>query len=116
MCVAAQTFAEKLFARLQKGSGEKFETRMALMTLVSRVIGVHKLLLLNFYPFMQRYLQPHQRDVPQLLATLVQVCLFSSGPEINDNSLWPQVEYACITELPFMLTVCLSALPRLPRC
>ncbi len=73
MCGCMQTFAEKLFARLQKGSGEKFETRMAIMTLVSRVVGVHKLLLLNFYPFMQRYLQPHQRDVPQLLATLVQV-------------------------------------------
>ncbi|CAL8470003.1 g9545 [Coccomyxa elongata] len=77
-----QTFAEKLFARLQKGSGEKFETRMAIMTLVSRVVGVHKLLLLNFYPFMQRYLQPHQRDVPQLLATLVQACHDLVPPDV----------------------------------
>ncbi|EIE25800.1 SDA1-domain-containing protein [Coccomyxa subellipsoidea C-169] len=77
-----QTFAEKLFARLQKGSGEKFETRMAIMALVSRVIGVHQLLLLNFYPFMQRYLQPHQRDVPQLLATLVQACHDLVPPDV----------------------------------
>ena len=41
--------------------------------LVSRVVGVHRLLLVNFYPFLQRYLQPHQRDVTQLLAALVQV-------------------------------------------
>ena len=46
---------------------------MAMITLISRVVGVHKLLLLNFYPFLQRYLQPHQRDVTTLLAALIQV-------------------------------------------
>ncbi len=44
-----------------------------MVSLVSRVVGVHRLLLVNFYPFLQRYLQPHQRDVTQLLAALVQV-------------------------------------------
>lgn len=68
-----QTFAEDLFKRLNKSLGEKFEVRMAMMNLISRVIGVHKLLLLNFYLFMQKYLLPHQRDAPQILATLVQV-------------------------------------------
>ena len=70
--VSAQTFAERLFARLQRGGGERFETRLAITALVSRVVGVHRLLLLNFYPFLQKYLQPHQRDVTQLLAALVQ--------------------------------------------
>lgn len=68
-----QTFAEKLFVRLQKSSGEKMETRTAMITLISRIMGVHKLILLNFYPFLQRYLQPHQRDVTTLLAALIQV-------------------------------------------
>ena len=68
-----QTFAEKLFVRLQKSSGEKMETRTAMITLISRIVGVHKLILLNFYPFLQRYLQPHQRDVTTLLAALIQV-------------------------------------------
>ena len=69
----AQSFAERLFSRLQRsGGGEKFEARLAVMGLLSRVIGVHRLLLLNFYPFLQKYLQPHQRDVTQLLAALVQ--------------------------------------------
>jgi hypothetical protein len=36
-----QTFAERLFWRLQQGN-ERFETRMAMMNVVSRVIGVHK--------------------------------------------------------------------------
>lgn len=37
----SQAFVEKLFSRLQSG-GEKFDTRMALMALISRVVGVHK--------------------------------------------------------------------------
>jgi hypothetical protein len=47
-----QGFAEKLFKRLQHGH-ERFETRMAMLNLISRTVGVHKLLLLNFYPFLQ---------------------------------------------------------------
>lgn len=31
-----------------------------------RVVGVHKLLVLNFYPFLQKYIAPHQRDVTQV--------------------------------------------------
>ena len=75
-----QTFAEKLFVRLQRSSGEKMETRMAVITLISRVVGVHRLILLNFYPFLQRYLQPHQRDVTTLLAALIQVCPLPAFP------------------------------------
>ncbi|GBF96025.1 hypothetical protein Rsub_08840 [Raphidocelis subcapitata] len=66
-----QAFAERLFARLQ-GSREKWEARAAMMAVASRVIGVHKLLVLNFYPFLQKYIAPHTRDVTQVLAALVQ--------------------------------------------
>jgi hypothetical protein len=44
------------------------------MQVVSRAIGVHELQLDNFYPFMQRYLRPSQRDVVAVLAATVQAC------------------------------------------
>lgn len=67
-----QSFAERLFARLQKAN-ERLETRLAMMAVISRAVGVHRLLLLNFYPFLQKYIQPHQRDVTRILAILIQV-------------------------------------------
>ncbi|KAJ7543469.1 hypothetical protein O6H91_09G039500 [Diphasiastrum complanatum] len=68
-----QGFAEKLFARLNT-CNERFEVKLMLMMVVSRAVGMHRLILLNFYPYVQRYIQPHQRDVTQLLATAVQAC------------------------------------------
>ncbi|KAL4680116.1 hypothetical protein H8957_007380, partial [Semnopithecus entellus] len=40
---------------------ERFEVKMMLMNLISRLVGIHELFLFNFYPFLQRFLQPHQR-------------------------------------------------------
>ena len=37
------------------------------------MVGCHQLLLLNLYPFLQKYMQPHQAEVPTILAVLVQV-------------------------------------------
>lgn len=45
-----------------------------MMNLVSRLIGQHKLLLLPFYSFTQRYIRAHQQHVTQVLAYLVQAC------------------------------------------
>ncbi|GAX82660.1 hypothetical protein CEUSTIGMA_g10086.t1 [Chlamydomonas eustigma] len=75
-----QTFAEKLFSRMQTGH-EKFETRMAMIQVLSRIIGVHKLLVLNFYPYLQKYIAPHQRDVTVILASLVMACHELVPPE-----------------------------------
>ncbi|KAI0495784.1 hypothetical protein KFK09_022087 [Dendrobium nobile] len=69
----AQGFTEKLFSRLHTCS-EKFEVRMMLLKVIARTIGLHGLILLNFYPFLQRYVQPHQRDVTNLLAAGIQAC------------------------------------------
>ena len=57
-----QGFAEMLFKKLKEGA-QVFETKMLLLQVVSRVVGLHQLILLNFYPFLQRYIQPNQRDV-----------------------------------------------------
>ncbi|KAK6772722.1 hypothetical protein RDI58_027960 [Solanum bulbocastanum] len=69
----AQGFAEKLFSRLQT-CNERFEVKMMLMKVIARTVGLHHLILLNFYPYLQKYVQPHQRDVTNLLAAAVQAC------------------------------------------
>lgn len=75
-----QGWAEKLFRRLQ-GGRERFEARIALVNVISRTVGTHKLLLLNFYPFLQKYMNPSQRDVTVILAALVQSCHEVVPPE-----------------------------------
>ncbi|PIA15284.1 SDA1-domain-containing protein [Coemansia reversa NRRL 1564] len=77
-----QGFAEKLFGRVhhsttatKRGGStvDRFEVRLILLKLISRLIGHHQLQLMAFYPFLQRYLQPHQFEVTQILA------LFANG-------------------------------------
>lgn len=50
-----------------------------MMRAVSRVVGVHRLILLNFYPFLQKYIRPHQHDVTHILAALIQVRPSAAG-------------------------------------
>ncbi|XAR48128.1 hypothetical protein NMG60_11030845 [Bertholletia excelsa] len=69
----AQGFAERLFSRLQK-CNERFEVKMMMLKVIARTVGLHRLILLNLYPFLQKYVQPHQRDVTNLLAAAVQSC------------------------------------------
>ena len=66
MIYDAQGFAEKLFKKVQK-SGDSFDVRLLALNLISRLISVHQLLLLSFYPFLTRFLQPHQREVTKIL-------------------------------------------------
>lgn len=76
-----QHFAERLFYKL-KVSKETFQTRMLLMDVLSKCIGLHKLLLFNFYPFLQRYLQPHQRHVTVLLSYIIRATHNLVPPEV----------------------------------
>lgn len=70
-----QDFAERLFTDLQtRRRKESFENRLVLINLISRLVGTHELILFNFYPFLQRYLQPAQQDVTRILAYLTQAC------------------------------------------
>ena len=75
-----QALAEKLFKKLRQ-PGEKFEVKLLLMNFVGRLIGCHKLLLLSFYSFLQRYLTSHQKDVTNILAYLIQACHDLIPPE-----------------------------------
>uniref|UniRef100_A0A1S3CNI9 Protein SDA1 n=1 Tax=Cucumis melo TaxID=3656 RepID=A0A1S3CNI9_CUCME len=71
--IDAQGFAEKLFSRLC-ACNERFEVKMMMLKVIARAVGLHRLILLNFYPFLQKYVQPHQRDITDLLAAAVQAC------------------------------------------
>lgn len=63
-----QEFAERLFRKLeQKAKSERFEFRILVMALLARVIGLHKLQILNFYTFILRYMQPRQQEVTKIL-------------------------------------------------
>ncbi|KAI3902804.1 hypothetical protein MKW92_052987 [Papaver armeniacum] len=71
--IDAQGFAKKLFSRLQT-CNERFEVRMMILKVIEQTVGLHPLILLNFYPFRQKCVQPHQRDITDLLASAVQAC------------------------------------------
>jgi protein SDA1 len=77
-----QDFAEKLFKKLES-SREKFNVRLMLMNLISKLIGIHQLFILNFYSCLQRYLQPHQKDVTLLLSFFAQSCHQLIPPEVK---------------------------------
>ncbi|XP_006198305.1 protein SDA1 homolog isoform X1 [Vicugna pacos] len=81
-----QDFAEKLLKQLE-ASKERFEVKMMLMNLISRLVGIHELFLFNFYPFVQRFLQPHQREVTKILLFAAQASHHLVPPEIIQSVL-----------------------------
>ena len=56
------------------------------------MIGVHKLPVLNFYPFLQKYITPHQRDVTQVsgkgMWRSVLICLMHKGCRVCLGRWW----------------------------
>ncbi|XP_053109001.1 protein SDA1 homolog [Hemicordylus capensis] len=81
-----QDFAEKLLKQLET-SKERFEVKMMHMDLISRLVGIHELFLFNFYPFVQRFLQPHQREVTKILLFAAQASHQLVPPEIIQSVL-----------------------------
>ena len=57
-----QAFAELLFGKLQVGH-MSYDTKMLCILMMCRIIGMHQLIMLNVYPFLQRYIQPSQLEV-----------------------------------------------------
>ncbi|XP_043913652.1 protein SDA1 homolog [Protopterus annectens] len=76
-----QDFAEKLLHQLER-SKERFEVKIMLLDLISRLVGIHELFLFNFYPFVQRFLQPHQQEVTKILLYTAQATHHLVPPEI----------------------------------
>eukprot|EP01006_Ploeotia_vitrea_P034338 TRINITY_DN65739_c6_g7_i1.p1 TRINITY_DN65739_c6_g7~~TRINITY_DN65739_c6_g7_i1.p1 ORF type:complete len:793 (+),score=495.80 TRINITY_DN65739_c6_g7_i1:138-2516(+) len=66
-----QQMADRLFSQLRR-TNHAFQVRLLMMNVISRLIGRHKLFVENFYPFLQKYMQPHQRYVTQVVTFLAQ--------------------------------------------
>lgn len=70
-----QGLSETLLKRLKGSTSSlKYETKLLMINFVTRLVGNHQLLLLGLYPFLQRYMGGHQRDVTAILAYSVQAC------------------------------------------
>ncbi|KAL1788633.1 SDA1-like [Sigmodon hispidus] len=58
-----------------------------LMDLISRLVGIQELFLFNFYPFVQRFVQRHQKEVTKMLLFVVQASHHLVLPEIIQSLL-----------------------------
>ncbi|EFN85212.1 protein SDA1 homolog [Harpegnathos saltator] len=81
-----QDFAEKLFKQIEKNN-DRFEIKLMTLDIVSRLIGLHNLFLFNFYPYIQRFLQPHQREVTKLLQFIAQASHELIPPDVLEPVL-----------------------------
>ncbi|XP_059490536.1 protein SDA1 homolog [Neocloeon triangulifer] len=76
-----QGFAEQIFKTLERAN-ERFEVKLMTLDVISRLIGLHQLFIFNFYPYLQRFLQPHQREVTRLLQFVAQAAHELVPPDI----------------------------------
>lgn len=81
-----QGFAEKLYSKLNTKE-DRWEVRLMKMNLVSRVIGIHQLTILGFYPLLIKYLQPTQRDVTMVLVCSAQAAHSLVPPDVLEPVL-----------------------------
>ncbi|XP_041460227.1 protein SDA1 homolog [Lytechinus variegatus] len=81
-----QDFAERLFKQLEKTT-ERFEVKLMMINLISRLVGVHQLILFNLYPFLQRFMQPHQKEVTKILLYTAQATHDLVPPDIIESVL-----------------------------
>jgi protein SDA1 len=66
-------FAEKLFSKL-KNLKENFKLKLALLRLIGRVVGRHKLYINNYYSYLLTYIQPNQTEITTILASIIESC------------------------------------------
>ncbi|ORY56169.1 SDA1-domain-containing protein [Pseudomassariella vexata] len=69
-----QGFAENLFQKHLLNSKAKLtlETRLLILQLVTRLVGLHKLTVIALYPWFTKYLTPRQESVTSFMASLAQ--------------------------------------------
>lgn len=69
-----QGFAETLFSKHLQNSKSKLtlDQKLIVLQLVSRLVGLHKLIVLSLYSYFIKYLTPRQPSVTSFLASLAQ--------------------------------------------
>ncbi|KAF8387318.1 hypothetical protein PRIPAC_76460, partial [Pristionchus pacificus] len=93
----AQEFGDRLFKMLESTKIEKFEVRLFRIALLARIIGIHRLQTLQFYSYVQRFLQPKQRDVTRILLYAAQSCHELVPPDTIE-SLVKCIAYNFVTD------------------
>lgn len=70
----SQGFAENLFSKHLQNTKSKLnlEQKLLVLQLVSRLVGLHKLILMHLYSYFQKFLTPRQPSVTSFLASLAQ--------------------------------------------
>jgi len=91
-----QSLAEKLLKFLNNYNG-KFHIKLMVMDLISRLIGVHKLIVLNFYPYLQRYLHAQQKEVTKCLLFAAQAT-HEDVPEDDVEKLIQNICYNFVSD------------------
>ncbi|CAN8274003.1 unnamed protein product [Cochlearia groenlandica] len=91
----AQSFAERLLSRLQTGksigqTNERVETKLMMMKVIARTIGLHKLHLFSFYTYLQNYAKQGRKDTTHILAAAVQAC-HDGVPSVAVEPLFKQI-------------------------
>lgn len=76
-----QGMAEDLFQQLQNGN-ERFEVKLLHLDVISRLIGIHELFIFSFYPYVTRFLQPHQRQVTRIIQFAAQAAHELVPPDV----------------------------------
>ncbi|KAH9869935.1 hypothetical protein J1614_006856 [Plenodomus biglobosus] len=79
-----QGFAETLFSKHVQNSKAKFalETKLLVLQLVSRLVGLHKLTVLSLYSYFLKHLTPRQASVTSYLACLAQATHSYVPPDV----------------------------------
>jgi protein SDA1 len=78
--------AEKLFQQLES-TNRRFEIKIITLDVISRLIGLHQLFLFSYYPYIQRFLQPHQREVTRVLQFAAQASHELVPPDVIEPIL-----------------------------
>lgn len=78
--------AEKLFKQLET-TNKRFEVKLMTLDVISRLIGLHDLFVFNFYPYLQRFMQPHQREVTRILQFTAQASHELIPPDVIEPVL-----------------------------
>jgi len=94
-----QGLAEKLLKKIKNSASNayKFDQKLTILNFVTRLVGVHELLVLPLYPFLTRYLGGHQKNVTNILAYVVQAC-HSLVPPDDVKGLLKTIAHNFITE------------------
>ena len=83
-----QNFTENLFDKL-KTSKLPFGTKLNIMAVVSRMIGRHRLIIPNYYSYLQKYIKHSNKSLASILAYLAEAC----HPLVPQDSIDPILKY-----------------------